>query len=37
MFHFEDYIMADSSNESNPVFIDQENTWKIPVFEKEDT
>jgi hypothetical protein len=32
MFHFEEYIMTDSSSsESNPVVTEVENTWKIPV------
>jgi hypothetical protein len=30
MFHFEVYIMADSSSESNPL-TEEEDTWKIPV------
>jgi hypothetical protein len=37
MFHFEEYFMADSSSESNPVLLEEENTWKIPVLEEEDT
>jgi hypothetical protein len=37
MFHFEEYIMADSSSESNPVVMEKENTWKIPVLEEENT
>jgi hypothetical protein len=32
MFHFEGYIMTDSSSQSNR----EENTWKIPVLEDED-
>jgi hypothetical protein len=38
MFHFEEYIMADSSSESNPVVMEvEENTWKISVLVEEDT
>jgi hypothetical protein len=39
MFHIEEYIMADSSSssESNPVVMEEENTWKISVLEEEDT
>jgi hypothetical protein len=38
MFHFDEYIMTDSSSESKPVMMEVEkNTWKIPVLEEEDT
>jgi hypothetical protein len=33
MFHFEVYIMTDSSSESSR----EENTWKIPALEDENT
>jgi hypothetical protein len=29
MFHFEEYIMADSSSQSNPAAIEEEDTWKF--------
>jgi hypothetical protein len=35
MFHIEEYIMTDSSSESNPV-VGEEKTWKISVLEEED-
>jgi hypothetical protein len=35
MFHFEEYIMAHSSSESNPVVMEEKNTWKIPVLEED--
>jgi hypothetical protein len=37
MFDFEEYIMVDSSSESNPVVMEEENTWIIPVLEEEYT
>jgi hypothetical protein len=38
MFHFEEYIMAAISSESNPVVMEvEENTWKIPVLEEKVT
>jgi hypothetical protein len=39
MFHFEEYIMADSSSSSvsNPIVMEEGNTWKIPVLEQKGT
>jgi hypothetical protein len=32
MFHFEEYIMAESSSESNPVVMKEDKTLKISMF-----